>query len=637
MFLRCLRLPALWLAIAMPVQAADSDWLAAREAFRKGDDAALQAASVAMGDSPLAVYGEYWQLLRRLKTAPVDEITRFLRREKGGYLAEKLRAEWLRQLARNGDWSRFRSEFSQLVDASDNEFLCLRLQADLADGISSDERERARQVVWLTAKDQPAACTPVIEALQREGVISSEDRWLRLRLALEANAWPLARFVLRSQGTEISVDALKAMADKPADFVQGADLARRDQRELAAWALGRWARQDFFTARQWLEARSDAFVEELPQAWRQLALAASRRFDPEAEAMFARSESAWWPDLHRETRLRQLVRQGRWQTYADLYDSLPDTLRESRAWRYWNARALQALDLRFASRRAFSRLSGEDDYYGLLALEALGKVMTSDVSAVELDDDDRAALAGHAGFLRALALQGLGQRFDAVSEWNWAVRGADDRLLLAAAERATAIGWHDRAIYAAERTKRLHDVRFRYLSPWREVTRGYARELGLDEAWVYGLIRQESRFVNTARSSVGAGGLMQLMPGTAQWVANRLGIAYHADIVNEVGQNVRLGTYYLSHIERELGHPVLATAGYNAGPRRAREWQGDVDLDATRYIESIPFGETRDYVKKVMTNAVHYARLFGEGETRLLARLGTVPARQMTPVPIEGP
>jgi soluble lytic murein transglycosylase len=156
--------------------------------------------------------------------------------------------------------------------------------------------------------------------------------------------------------------------------------------------------------------------------------------------------------------------------------------------------------------------------------------------------------------------------------------------------------------------------------------------MGLDEAWVYGLMRQESRFAPQATSGVGASGLMQLMPGTAQWVAKQLGIPYRAGMTNDVGQNVQLGTYYLRHVEDTLGHPVLATAGYNAGPRRAREWQGDMPLDATQYIESIPFAETRDYVKKVMASAVSYARLFGQGETVLSVRLGTIPARPVTPI-----
>ena len=162
-----------------------------------------------------------------------------------------------------------------------------------------------------------------------------------------------------------------------------------------------------------------------------------------------------------------------------------------------------------------------------------------------------------------------------------------------------------------------------------------AQQYELDFGLIKAVIHTESGFDPKARSGPGAQGLMQLMPTTAQWVSDKLGVPYRAEAVNDPEQNMRMGTYYLSHVLEELGHPVLATAGYNAGPRRAREWQADSELDATRYIESIPFAETRDYAKKVMTNAVHYALALGWGETRLTARLGSIPARPTSI--IEGP
>ncbi|MEL0027251.1 MAG: transglycosylase SLT domain-containing protein, partial [Perlucidibaca sp.] len=372
-----------------------------------------------------------------------------------------------------------------------------------------------------------------------------------------------------------------------------------------------------------------------PVAWRQMAMAAARGFDPEAESLFARSEPAWWPDSQRELRLRLLVRQGDWAGYLRLYEQLPPALKSARAWLYWQARALQAQGNGAAARKLLTGLGGNDDYYGLLAREALGSGLTAlPAKAVVADDGDRERLAQHAGFQRALALYALGQRWESASEWNWAVRTADDHLLRAAIERAVQVGWYDRAIYAAERTE-TPEPRQLYIAPYRDIAAPYLRDTGLDEAWVYGLMRQESRFAPAARSSSGAGGLMQLMPGTAQWSSNKLGLAWQPERVSEVDQNLRLGTFYLNHVLTELGHPVLATAGYNAGPRRALEWQPAQPLEATRYIESIPYAETRDYVKKVMTNAVQYARVFGQGETRLLARLGTIPAKAATP--IEGP
>lgn len=623
-----------FLVLPMPAMAADSDWLAARDAFRRGDDAGLLAASQAMAGSPLAVYGDFWMLWRRLKDAPAADIRAFLTREKDSYLAEKLRAEWLRQLAKRQDWALFRQEYPRLIDSSDTELLCLRLQAELNNGDSSG-LAAAKNMLWMTAKDQVAACTPALEAMQAKGVVSEEDRWLRLRLALEANAGGLARHLLAGLGTDLSAAQLKSLQDMPDAYISEADLSARAGRELAAYAYGRWARLDYMAARSQLEAQEKSLDAQAAAAWRQVALTASRSFDPEAESLFARSEAAFWPDSHREIRLRQLVRQGNWTAYLKLYEQSPPALKDSRVWLYWQARALQAQGNAGAARRIMTRLSTDEDYYGLLALEGMGNVVGAPARSVSLSDVDRERLAQHAGFRRAFTLYGLGQRWESASEWNWAVRTADDRLLLAAAEQARSLGWYDRSIYAAERTESLRDPALLFQTPYRDATRARAQEMNLDEAWVYGLIRQESRFVTGARSSSGAGGLMQLMPTTAQWVTSRLGIPWTTDMVNDVDQNLRLGTYYLNHVLIELGHPVLATAGYNAGPRRALEWQPGEDIEAARYIESIPFSETRDYVKKVMTNAVHYARAFGQGETRLAVRLGTIPARSLTP--IEGP
>ena len=334
--------------------------------------------------------------------------------------------------------------------------------------------------------------------------------------------------------------------------------------------------------------------------------------------------------------MRLCVRAGDWPRYQRLYAQLSPALQDSRPWLYWQGMAYAEQGKSRPAEHLFRHLAEDDDYYGLLSAERLGQKPKAPVTpALMTAQADAGRLAQHAGFQRAFALHALGQRWEAVNEFNWAVRTADQALILAAAQAANDLGWYDRAIYAAEQVSGAAATRLRYLTPYREVAMALSEERALDSAWVYGLMRQESRFVSNASSVVGAGGLMQLMPTTAQWVSGKLGVPYQADAVNDPEQNMRMGTYYLSHVLEELGHPVLATAGYNAGPRRAREWQGDVELDATRYIESIPFSETRDYAKKVMTNAVHYALALGQGETRLSARLGSIPARPATA--IEGP
>jgi soluble lytic murein transglycosylase len=172
----------------------------------------------------------------------------------------------------------------------------------------------------------------------------------------------------------------------------------------------------------------------------------------------------------------------------------------------------------------------------------------------------------------------------------------------------------------------VHDFAQRYPTPHQADLTMQARAQGLDEAWVYGLIRQESRFIADAKSRAGALGLMQLMPATASWVAKRVSMnRFSLAKVTEVPVNLHLGAYYLRHVLDDLGHPVLATAGYNAGPGRARRWRASLPLEGAIYAETIPFTETRDYVKKVMVNTWFYAQQSGTSTRRLTEMLGFVP------------
>ena len=214
-------------------------------------------------------------------------------------------------------------------------------------------------------------------------------------------------------------------------------------------------------------------------------------------------------------------------------------------------------------------------------------------------------------------------------KWRWLVGNLNDRQLLTAAEIARRNRMYDRAIGAAEKTVSEHDFSMRYLAPYRTDLQVHLREQGLDEAWVYGLMRQESRFATSAKSETGAAGLMQIMPATARWVAKKLGLrSYHKTLIHQLDTNLRIGTYYMKTVlSQSQNNPVLASAAYNAGPIRALQWRGDKPLEGAIYAETIPYEETRDYVEKVMSNTVYYANQFGDPPRSLKQLLGTIPGR----------
>jgi soluble lytic murein transglycosylase len=349
---------------------------------------------------------------------------------------------------------------------------------------------------------------------------------------------------------------------------------------------------------------------------------------PDALKWFERAAGAEIGDEALAWKVRAALRAGQWTVVAEAIDAMSVAAHVDPAWAYWYGRSLAAQGKAEGARAYFLRLAGQPSFYGLLATEELGQAAALPATLHQPTEGDVQKAREHAGLARALELYRLNLRTEATREWFFSIRSMDDQQLLAAAELARRASIYDRVINTADRTGSLHNFGMRYLAPFRDVFREYARSFDIEEAWLFGLTRQESRFISGARSSAGAQGLMQLMPATARWVAKKAGLAdFHPSRVTDVQTNVTLGARYLKMVLDELGHPVMASAAYNAGPGRARRWRDVKPLEGAIYAESIPFNETRDYVKKVMSNTVYYALLLDGKSVPLKTRMGTIAAK----------
>jgi soluble lytic murein transglycosylase len=328
-----------------------------------------------------------------------------------------------------------------------------------------------------------------------------------------------------------------------------------------------------------------------------------------------------------EWRTRTALLAGDWTMVRWSIEQMPPSLRKQPSWVYWHARALKQSGDTVQANQEFEQIAQGYNFYGQLAAEELGQKIT--VPQKTTVTDAEVAQAGNTpGLQLAQRFYGLNLRLEGNREWNWPLRNMTDRQLLALAEYARRIELYDRTVNTADRTKTEHDFSLRYLSPFRDIVERDAQATGLDVEWAYGLIRQESRFIMNARSEVGASGLMQLMPGTAQLVAKKIGLGTISRAqMNDINTNILLGTNYLSMIYNQFdGSAVLATAGYNAGPGRPRAWRQSLahPVEGAIFAETIPFQETRDYVKNVLSNTVYYAALFEGRPQSLKARLGYI-------------
>ncbi|WP_374357850.1 transglycosylase SLT domain-containing protein [Chitinimonas sp.] len=633
-------LPALLFATALTAQAAlVDDMNAAREAARTGNFNKLATLAPHLDGTVLEMYPRFWLLDGQIDKLADGQLNAFFERYPGGVLSERLRGNWLRALAKRGDWEKFEREWPKLGQWElGSDLHCYRLQLAV---VRHDKNllEAEAKPLWFTGKGLPEPCGPVFDAMFNDRQLSEEDAWARIRLAFDANSPEFAAQLLDRLKQPAGIDAkrIQAVAAKPEKAASLLSVNTRGGRELAVFAVSRLARRELGGG----EALLDKLHLPEPDrrhAYSQLGELAIRKLDDRALDWFAAGEPANQLDAEgRAAWVRAALRANEWKIVGQVIDAMPVAERFQPAWRYWRGRAFLQAGQRDEADRRFAELLGDQSFYGLLAREDMGSVAVEmNTSRYKPSEAELRAARELPAVSRALALFSMDWRLEGVREWNWGMRGLTDRQLLAAAEVARQAGWYDRAIYSAERTRELHDLSLRFLAPYHDVTTSYAQNLNLDEAWVYGLIRQESRFVTVAKSGVGANGLMQLMPATARWVSKKIGVRYEPSAVNEIGFNIQLGTYYLKHVLNSLGsQPVLATAAYNAGPGRAKAWRADRALEGAIYAETIPFTETRDYVKKVMANAVYYARTFGHGDTSLKRRLGVIAARGSNDMPLD--
>jgi soluble lytic murein transglycosylase len=628
----------LWAELAVPapkVPPADDAFLRAYDAFRAGEPTKLsRAAAVAREKAPghvLAPYLDFWRLKLRLEDQPVEEVRAFLEREKGSYLAERLRIDWLRELGKRGDWENFDRELPLLAQ-EDLELRCYGWLSRLARG--DDGALREARAMWSEPRELPDACIALADRLIQAEQLGVDDVWKRARVLLENGQLNPARRALGYLPDNQKHDAglFNQAATAPARFLASPpkNLDKRATREMLLFAVVRLARGDPEAAAEVLRGKlgERLSAEDMKYLWGRVALEGARRLIKDAHQWYRLADDQQLNDEQLAWKTRAALRAGDWQAVRDAVDRMSVAARQDQAWTYWYGRALAAQGVAEGARAYYLRISGQPNFYGLLAAEELGAMVAVPEPYHMPSEAEVETARALPSLARALALYRMDMRSEAVREWLFGLRGMDDNQLLAAAELAQRNAVYDRAINTADRTQHKHNYKVRFLAPFREVFTEQARSYRLEEAWVLGLVRQESRFIVNAKSSAGAQGLMQLMPATARWMAKRIGMRdYNHSRVADVPVNVALGTGYLRQVLDELGHPVLASAAYNAGPGRARRWRDAQPLEGAIYAETIPFNETRDYVKKVMANTMYYAQLIGGKLVPLKDRLGQIPAR----------
>lgn len=629
----------LWSGAAQAQNKGDEVILEMNQAFKKGDKNRLSALLPQTRGHVLEPLAAYWEMRARLDTAPESEIRSFLSSYAGSYYEDRLRTDWLLQLGKRRDWANFTAEYPRYRMRDDREVRCYALATEAMNSKANVAEEAKR--LWYALREADDGCTYVAEHLHSGKQINGLDLWRKARLAMDANRPRPAKDAVDIEAPRLSEQVALIHAD-PERYLDKRIIAiTKSRKELAVLALIRLAASQPDKAAELLDKRWSIQLsqEERNWTWAVIGKQAAQKLQDNASRYFAKVQKD--SDLNDDLlawKVRAALRQGQWRHVLTATQAMSPESQKDPAWVYWRARALSATAQDTAQRQEADGLlrsiASVRGFYEQLALEELGQAITAPERPSALTPQEKAAALIHPGLQRALYAIAIGLRPEGNREWNYSTNlhtpgGMNDRELLAAADLACQRQVWDRCINTSDRTKEAIDFDQRFPMPLREIVVRRAGDIRLDPAFVYGLIRQESRFIMDARSHVGASGLMQVMPATAKWTAKKIGLTqFTPDQITDREVNVTIGTGYLKLVLDDFeGSMPMATAAYNAGPSRPRNWRNGPVLEAAIWAENIPFQETRDYVKKVLSNTTNYAAILTRQPQSLKARLGTIGPR----------
>ncbi len=588
-----------------------------------------------LSDYPLVTYLHYLKLKKNLYRATNQEVSAFLKHHQNSPYADKIRSQWLDRLAQKESWHSY-LKFYQPQQSTRRQ--CYYVTALIK--IKGVETTRSFiDSLWLSDRSQPDSCDPVFEAWQNAGYITAEIRWQRIIKVMAKGRLRLATYLAR----ELSKKDRQFLKLWQKNYRKVQQLAgsrllhsrHRYRNEALVQLLGRLAGSSPEKAeRAYLKIsqRLRFSPAEKQRLYRSIGLSYARKRQNGGWKWLKKIHPAEDDPYMQKWRVRAAILEKNYRAIVKAIEWMPMELQRKQTWRFWKAWANDKLGNHKIAREIYRKLARERGYYAFLAADILQLEYNFVDKPLPADEQALERLRRHKGVQSAYEFLMLGKMTEAKREWFYLTSHlSDDKEKLLAAKLAEQWGWTDRAILTIAGTSFVDDVSMRFPLKFEQIVKKYSRKHGLDPAYTYAIIRRESAFSVDARSAVGAMGLMQIMPQTAKYIAKKLKLAYRNKKQLHSGYlNVKMGTFYLRDmLEKFSNQPVLASAAYNAGQHRVKRWLPESgSVSAIEWVETIPFTETRRYVKAVLAYTAIYEYRMGLEVTRLSQRMPDITAKK---------
>ncbi len=603
-------------------------YLSAKNALSSADFDQYRVYIKQLGGYALKPMVESDYILKRFDQLNTGSIESFLNNNTDVYTSNAVRIRYLTALLKQKKINKFQQFYKN--DINDIELECHFINNTINSQAISPEKDQRIEQLWLTASSRPDSCNPVFKIWKKAGKLTNQRVWERIEIAIDRNRYRLASFLAKNHLSKKQQDIVELWIEVKRNPAKKLNSTRFSSTEFAgkiiADGLEQIARTNPLQAVQiWgkLKSSNPGLKKFDPQVFAGIGFRAAINHQPNAtlymrKASFEQGKVRQWA-------IRTALREGKWQDVLDFYDRLTEQEKASLDWRYWQARALEQTNKAELATTIYQQISDQRDFYSFLAADMIDGDYQMNNKPIMVPIE---ALETSRAFQAAKELYYVENVNEMRRQWQWAIRDLDQTELLAAAKIASNWNFHDRAIITAGKARYFDDVNLRFPVIHKSAILDNAKKQKLPESYIYGIMRQESAFMEDVRSSAGAMGLMQIMPATGRLIWKKQGRPnYHSSKLLNPNENIAAGSFYLRDMLNTFdGHYAMATAAYNAGPGRPKQWRSNRSLDADIWIENIPFKETRGYVKNVLEYKAIYDHQLGQEMQRISQLLPRVNA-----------
>ena len=567
-----------------------------------------------LGDYPLRAYLLYQRMKQILYYANNAELRSYLQQNQNTPYAALIRKRWLDHLARKKRWQSYIAFYQPQPS--------VRRQCNYAMAlINNGQIEKTRQFIdnlWLSARSQPKSCDPVFKRWEQAGYLTASLRWQRIALVMKKGRTRLARYLAKPlpQKDRDFLDLWISLSRHPMRLPQSLLLQSKHhmRNQALTHIIYRQTRKDPQKATRLFQQLNKKQILDKDQkqqiyAWIGLSLVKKKqaigwqwldRIDTNHDNLYI---SKW--------RVRAAIIADKPKMIISAIKRLPKAEQKQQAWRYWRAYALAQQGQKHRARKILRKLAAERGYYAFLAADKVKQKYAFNHHPLTLGASTLETLRQQRGVQAAYEFLMLGKITEAKREWYYLTHTRlDETQNIAAAKLASVWGWTDRVILTLANTTQRDDILLRFPLRYEKTVQRFSLQYHLQPAYTFAVIRRESAFAVDARSPVGARGLMQIMPASARHIARRHKLPYrYKKQLYSASLNIHMGTAYLRDLlDKYDDKPILASAAYNAGPKQVKRWlNGAQDMTAIGWVETIPFTETRNYVKAILSYWMIYA------------------------------